>query len=75
MHHMLCESCSRYLHPMRRVLVDRGITQRKLAHIADVGEADVSRVLNGHAPGSPEFRRRVAAALKMRQRELFDVEQ
>jgi transcriptional regulator with XRE-family HTH domain len=56
---------------LRALLQERRWTNRKLAHRADLGEADVSRIVSGRQHPYPGQARKLAKALKVRVEDLF----
>ncbi len=58
---------------LQSVLAKRGISQRQLAGMMKIGEASVSRMVNGqHTPG-PELRTRLLSVLSLGFDDLFEI--
>lgn len=63
------------VHPLRKVLEDRGISQTFIARQAGVTPQYVNQVLTGKLAPSPRFRRRTAEVLEVPEHLLFPGEQ
>jgi transcriptional regulator with XRE-family HTH domain len=59
--------------PLRRAIFERGLTQRALADLVDIDEADMSRIVNGLHP-SQDRKQRIANALRWQVDELWPPE-
>jgi len=58
---------------LKKALIDAGLSQRELAEVVGMGESRISQVFNGHLLISRDMQSKIAAALKKRAKELFDV--
>ncbi len=62
---------SRYVHPVKVALAERGQTQRAFAPAVGVSPGVLNHILNGRAEPWPALRRRIAQALERPEAELF----
>lgn len=56
---------------LRKIRNERGLSQFALAKIADVTPADISKIENGLIKPFPAWRRKLASALELSERDIF----
>ena len=56
---------------LRRLLADKGLSQRELAFRIGCPEARLSEIINGWSEPAPELRQLIAAELSVQAEELF----
>ncbi len=59
---------------LRQTRTDKGLSQLALAKKANIAPADISRMENGWLNPYPVWRKRLAKALKVTEKELFPEE-
>ncbi len=60
------------IHPVKWILVQRGIEQRDLAVAIGYDAPHVNKIVNGRYPACAKFRAAVASALDLDESVLFD---
>ena len=56
---------------LQEIIAERKISRNKLALQSQITPADLYTALNGNKPFYPEWRKRIAAVLGMRESEVF----
>jgi len=56
---------------LREVRQEKGMSQLRLAYLTGIQPSAISRVENGHMAAFPNWRRRFALALRVRENEIF----
>ena len=56
---------------LREIRQEKGISQLRLAYLTGVSPSAISKVENGHMSAFPNWRKRFALALKVREAEIF----
>ena len=56
---------------LKKVRKEKGLSQLKLAFITGIAPSEISRIENGWLYPYPGWRKRLAEALKVSERELF----
>jgi len=56
---------------LKNILFDKGITQRELARKSKIAEAIVSMIIHGKYVPDDRQRKKIAAVLRTRERDLF----
>ena len=60
---------------LKEVMKERGISQSKMARLADINNSQFNRAYNGHIPYFKGWKERIAKALELSEEELFPKEE
>jgi len=56
---------------LKKIISDKGISQSKVARIADIPQSNFNLICNGKLHPCPAWRRRISEVLEMQEDELF----
>ena len=59
---------------LKSILQERGLTKYRLAKMSHISTQDIYSLLNGKKPLYPNWKKRIAEALKVPEEELFEEE-